>query len=397
MIFQLFEQIIAKIISAAATLILALGIIGATPAVEYTAPFHKTVQNTTDEITATATPQKITESEVKRKIPSVSLPVVKKGKEPESPSAENPVTPSVKQKEPEPPALSQTPAISLTELNEKTRKTIVNIFCGNQGGASVQGITGSGVIISPKGVILTNSHIGQYFLLENSPASGYLNCQIRNGNIAEPAYDAKLIYIPSTWVEQNIDNIVIQEAKGTGQDDYAFLLIDKSIVAGKEIPQNFDFTEPNFEFSMLPFNFSTLVASYPAGLLGADAVLKNLGLISTFAPITDLFTFGEKGLSLFDIFAIGGNIASQGGSSGGAVVSTVDGKLLGIITTSSEATTTAKRTLYAITLPYIKRSFETYTGKNIAWFLEDPTAYDLLPAGEFNRLKELLLKRLEKK
>jgi len=102
-------------------------------------------------------------------------------------------------------------------------------------------------------------------------------------------------------------------------------------------------------------------------------------------------------LSLLDIFALGGNIASQGGSSGGAVVNTIDGKLLGIITTSSEATTTAKRTLYAITLPYIKRSFETYTEKNIAWFLENPTDYNLLPANEFDRLKELLLKRLEKK
>jgi len=370
MIIQLFEKIFAKIISAVATLIIAFGIVGTTSTVHYAAPFNETPQKTADEIIVATTSQKIKIIEQK-------------------------------QKEPEPPALPQTPqapAISLTELNEKTRKTIVNIFCGNQGGTSaIQGITGSGVIISPKGVILTNAHIGQYFLLENSPASGYLSCQIRSGNIAEPAYDAKLIYIPSAWIEENIDNIVIQEAKGTGQKDYAFLLIDKSMVRGKELSQAFDFTEPNFEFNMLSFNFSTLVASYPAGFLGADAIQKNLGLTSTFAPIIDFFTFGEKGLLLLDIFALGGNIASQGGSSGGAVVSTTDAKLLGIITTSSEATTTSNRTLYAITLPYIKRSFETYTGKNIAWFLEDPVAYDLLPANEFDRLKELLLKRLEKK
>ncbi len=378
MILQLFGQIFAKIISAVATLIIAVGIVGTTPAIEYAVPFNKTPQKAADELTATATPQKIAEPEVKKKIISVPPPVEQK------------------QKEPEPPA-PQIPAISLTQLNEKVRKTIVNIFCGNSGGTLLQGITGSGIIISPKGVILTNAHIGQYFLLENSLDSGYVDCQIRNGDIAGPAYDAKLIYIPSVWVEENIDNIVIQEAKGTGQNDYVFLLIDKSNVAGKELPQNFDFTEPNFEFSMLPFNFSALVASYPAGFLGSDAVLKNLGLISTFAPITDFFTFGEKGLTLLDIFAVGGNIASQSGSSGGAVVNTVDGKLLGMITTSSSATTTAGRTLYALTMPYIKRSFETLTGKNIAWFLEDPAEYNLLPQSEFDRLKELLLNRLNKK
>ncbi len=379
MIFQLFEQMLAKIISAVATLILAIGIVGTTPTAHYAMPFNKTLQKTTDEITTATTSQRTNKPDVKKKIPSFSPPVEQK------------------QEETEPPASRETPAISLTELNEKARKTIVNIFCGNQGGTSIRGITGSGVIISPKGVILTNAHIGQYFLLENSPASGYLNCQIRSGNIAEPTYDAKLIYIPAAWIEQNVDNIVIQEAKGNGQNDYAFLLINKSMVLGKELPQAFDFTEPDFEFDMLPFNFSSLVTSYPAGFLSGDTIQKNLGLISTFAPVTDIFTFGEKGLALLDIFALGGNIASQGGSSGGAVISTNDGKLLGIITTSSEATTTAKRTLYAIALPYIKRSFETYTGKNIAWFLEDPAAYDLLPAGEFNRLKEFLLNRLNKR
>jgi len=386
MIFQIFQQSFAKIISAVATLIISLGIVTVIPAADYAVPFHKTLQNTVGNITDATASQKSVVPEEKKKNIAVSP-------ENNPPAAGNS---GQKKSEPTSSVTPQTPAILSAELNTKVRKTIVNIICGNQGSA-LSGITGSGVIISPKGIILTNAHIGQYFLLENSSASGYMNCQIRTGDIAEPAYDAKLIYIPSIWIENNLDNILLQEAEGTGKNDYAFLLIDRSNVQGKELPQTFDFTEPDFDFSMLPFNFSTLISSYPAALLSSDAVQKNLGLTSTFAPITDFFTFSEKGPIFLDIFALGGNIAAQGGSSGGAVVNPINGKLIGMITTSSEATTTAKRTLYAITLPYIKRCFETLTDKNLIWFLEDPASYDTLPAAEFDRLKELLIKRLEQK
>jgi len=233
--------------------------------------------------------------------------------------------------------------------------------------------------------------------LENSPEAGYLNCVIRNGDMAQPAYKAKLIYIPSIWIEENAENIIQQEPKGTGENDYAFLLITDSIVAGKILPQNFDFTEPNFDFNILPFNFQALLASYPAGFLGGISIQKDLGLVSTFAPITALYTFATTGPATLDIFSLGGNIDAQGGSSGGAVVDTRDGKLLGIITTSSEATTTGGRVLNAITVPHIRHNFEKYTGKSLGYFLDTPEDYDVLSSSEFNRLKGLLIEQLKKR
>ncbi len=250
---------------------------------------------------------------------------------------------------------------------------------------------------------MTNAHIGQYFLLENSPEAGYLDCTIRNGDIAQPAYDAKLIYIPSAWIEENAANIIQEEPKGTGKNDYAFLLITKSIIEEKELPASpaggpptFDFTEPNFDFNVLPFNFQVLLASYPAGFIGGIEIQKDLGLTSTFAPVIDFYTFATTGPATLDLFSLGGNIVAQGGSSGGAVVDTRDGKLLGIITTSSDATTTAGRVLNAITVPYIRHTFEKYTGDSLSYFIDDPETYDVLPSAEFNRIKQLLIDQLNK-
>lgn len=376
---QFFQQIFIKIVSIIAGLIITLGIIQM-PSDEYQKQSVKLTAKETsqvrlsDEKAATTPPKEIPKNENKK----ISAP------EAIAPEAEQPETPAL-------------PAISLTKLNEEVRKTIVNIICENQAGGSFNPITGSGVIVSPKGVILTNAHIGQYFLLKGTPETGYLNCVIRNGDIARPAYDAKLIYIPSVWIEENTENIIQQKPKGTGENDYAFLLITKSIVLDKELPSSFDFTEPNFDFNILPINFSIFLASYPAGFIGGIEIQKNLGLVSTFANIIDLYTFATTGPTTLDLISLGGNIASQSGSSGGAVVDTRNGKLLGIITTSSEATTTSGRILNAITLPYIKRSFEKYTGESLPYFLDTPEDYDVLSPVEFNRLKNLLIKELNKR
>ena len=56
------------------------------------------------------------------------------------------------------------------------------------------------------------------------------------------------------------------------------------------------------------------------------------------------------------------------------MVSLKTGKLLGIITTATDAKTTGERELAAITLPYIKSQFEKSTGKTLASFLAEAPA-----------------------
>src|SRR5262249_40009122 len=71
------------------------------------------------------------------------------------------------------------PPKSFPEVNAAPRSALVNILCMPQSGA-LQPISGSGVFIDPRGVILTNAHVAQYVLLSES-AQINLNCMIRTG------------------------------------------------------------------------------------------------------------------------------------------------------------------------------------------------------------------------
>jgi len=62
-------------------------------------------------------------------------------------------------------------------------------------------------------------------------------------------------------------------------------------------------------------------------------------------------------------------VVSQGGSSGGAVVRTYDGKLVGLIATATTGETTATRDLRAITISYINRSLASVGKLGLAEFL----------------------------
>ena len=141
-----------------------------------------------------------------------------------------------------------------------------------------------------------------------------------------------------------------------------------------------------------------LTASYPAGFIDNLSITKNLWLISSTANIANFHVFREKIVNTPDAFSMKGLISAQEGSSGGAVVSLRDGRLLGIITTRSSGDTTGERDLYAILLEHISESMKTQIGITLEKFLkEDLTRL----AEEFNtlvapQLTNILVRELEK-
>lgn len=283
---------------------------------------------------------------------------------------------------------------SFSEINQHTRDAMVNILCTTKQSGPFRPITGSGIIIDERGVILTNAHVAQFFLLQDYPIKDSMECIARTGSPARPTYHATILYIAPKWIEENTDNITLENPLGTGENDYAFLLITEHTDPQKSLPQTFSFIEPAVKDESINQNDEVLLAGYPAGFLGGITIQKDLYMVSTIGQIKELFTFKETTLDLFSII---GSIISQKGASGGAVVSK-DNKLIGIIVTATEGETTAERELRAITLSHIDRSLKKYANFDLAFLLFGDLR---VKAGVFNLtsakpLTTLLINELEK-
>jgi len=244
------------------------------------------------------------------------------------------------------------PTISFSDINLNTREALVNIFCLTKGQHQyITPISAGGIIIDERGVILTNAHIAQYLLFENFPTDDFMNCLIRTGSPAKAQYHADILYLPPKWIDDNADVFATENALGTGEDDYALLLITEP-VNGVTLPDTFKAIDRDATENLVLQNDALLVAGYPAGFLGGTSVHKELYAGSSITKAFELYTFDTGSL---DLISLGGTILAQQGSSGGPVVNEY-GNLVGLISVSSDAESTADRDLRAITLEHIERS-----------------------------------------
>jgi len=242
--------------------------------------------------------------------------------------------------------------LSFSQINTKTAKALVNVLCSQNVASAVNPITGSGVIIDPRGIVITNAHVAQFFLLKDYPVENGLQCILRTGSPARNKYTAELLYISPEWVSLHASDITNSEPKGTGEYDYAFLRITGRTDPNAELPTTFPFIPIDINDHNITTGDQVLAAAYPAGFLGGVSIQRDLYSVSSVATVGERFTFLENTI---DLFSIGGTVVSQGGSSGGAVVSS-ENNLVGIIVTSTQADTTAERDLRAITTGHINRA-----------------------------------------
>src|SRR5690606_33357837 len=96
------------------------------------------------------------------------------------------------------------------------------------------------------------------------------------------------------------------------------------------------------------------VGSYGAQSLTSTEIRNALYPTLAFAKVKDVYTF--EGHTV-DLIAMTGSVAAQVGSSGGGVAD-AEGNLVGVITTSTNSGDLLSRTLRAITIDHIRRSFE---------------------------------------
>lgn len=289
-----------------------------------------------------------------------------------------PLPPPAPQKLEPQPSQAGTPApalLSEKELNETVRKTIVNVYCTTKTSGPFNPATGSGVIIHPSGVILTNAHVAQYYLLKDYRQKDFITCFIRTGSPARITYRAEPLYISQRWIAANPD-INKQDDEPTGNSDFALLRITERVDADLALPDAFPYLPLELDDSPVRVGDSAVVVSYPAGFLEGLSIQNNLFLSSAAVTIKKLFGFSDNA---FDVFSIGGSVVAQQGSSGGAVARQKSGKLAGIITLSTVGENTDSRDLRALTLSHINRAFKKETGINLD---------DLLAKGDFPTLAQ---------
>ncbi len=309
--------------------------------------------------TSTAT---TSETQQETPSPNKSTPPLKKPASVSTPTTPVAVTVPV-------PAQTPLPAPSNAELDAAAsllRAALVNIICTVPAASGLHSISGSGIFVDPKGIILTNAHIAQYFLLADRGAV----CTIRSGSPAVERYSAALMYISPLWLRANASVITQKEQSGTGEYDFALLAVSKS--ANRDaLPDTF----PSIPLAIAPVTTLTpvVIASYGAQFLDSSQIQSNLFPIVVFGSVKDVFTFA---INTIDVLALGGSAAAQEGSSGGGVANAF-GKLVGSITTSTVTGDTASRSLHALTASYIRAQYANETGSAIDLLLERPIATSL--------------------
>ncbi len=293
------------------------------------------------------------------------------------------------------PTENQIPLPTSSEVNELTRKAIVNILCYTENAGSLRPLTGSGIIIDERGVILTNAHLAQYFLLRDYPTKNNVDCLIRTGSPASATYRGELLFISPSWIEKNRKNIIETNPLGTGEHDFGLILItsmtDKNAMLPAVFPSLSINTEEMDEKEVLSHSY--VVVGYPAGFLGGLTVVQNLFISSTISGVKQVFTFKQNTV---DLLSLGGSILAQKGSSGGAVVRINDKKLVGIVVTTTEEDTTSERDLRAVTTSHINRSLEASTNQDIYSYLSGNLIEKVnqFHATRFPYLKSLLVEQL---
>jgi hypothetical protein len=283
-----------------------------------------------------------------------------------------------------------TPPESFTTINTDTRGALVNIFCAPKGG-TMRPISGTGTIIDPRGVILTNAHVAQYVLLSESPRVD-LSCYVRTGSPASAKWTPQVLYIPAVWIQQHAADIRAEHPLGTGEHDYALLYISAA-VDGSPLPTSFPSLPVDSREAIGFLGDKVLAASYPAEFVGASANF-DLYPASSVTTIAQLLTFNVKSV---DVISVGSVIEAQSGSSGGAIVNAW-GHLIGVITTTSTGATTADRDLRGITLSYINRDIAAQTSSTLLNYLNDDLAAKTaaFTANQAPALYKLLIEQIVK-
>lgn len=288
------------------------------------------------------------------------------------------------------PPQQNTPAIiipTVTTVNREHRikNSIVNVYCSIQNGRNVKVITGSGVVIDPRGIVLTNAHVGQFPLLQDSSIAQNMDCSIRTGSPVNKTYGVKTLYVSKDWINTHYRNISQINFSETGEADIAILqIVDKA--TGTATNKTFDYLL--LSSSAPSINDQISIASYPADILGINGVNSLLTVQIEHLRVSNVFNFTYS--SQPELVETSDSIQAQHGSSGGALLNNQD-QLTGIIAITVSGDSPLMKHARALTIPHISAVIQKDTGNSLNSLLSQST--DQIST-QFEATKQGLIQRL---
>lgn len=244
---------------------------------------------------------------------------------------------------------------------------MVNLYCKLKLGGTTVSTTGSGVFINSKGVILTNAHVAQYFLLQEEGSKTKTNCSVRTGSPAKDAYTASVLFISPQWANEYASAVDDKTSgKGTGEFDFALLYVDGSKKKKNKLPETFPYVKltdvitANLAYEGAPIQ----VAGYPAQDLEYREIQKKLKKVVADTTLDGFRTFFNP---FIDVLLIAPSKAGRSGVSGGPIA-TLDDEVVGIASTMGNEKGD-DRSLRGITTTYIERIVRADTGLPLSFIL----------------------------